>query len=203
MNDTAQPMAEPNVELTEAAYAKLTEVIDNHPNPVAGLRLEIAGRQDGQFQHLLSLVEDGAQIEDDLEVEADDLTLFVSSRDARHLDGLTIDFVEPSPGEGALEFTNPNPLWADPREWAIQQLFDDHINPQIAAHGGVISLLGVQERTAYVEFGGGCVGCGMLNVTLKQGVEVAVKDSVPDIDEIVDVTDHQSGTNPYYKPSKK
>ncbi len=203
MNDSTHPLAEPNVELTESAYSKLTEVIDNHPNPVAGLRLEIAGRQDGQFHHLLSLVEEGAQIEEDLEVEADDLTLFLAPRDARYLDGLTIDFVEPIPGEGALEFSNPNPIWSDPREWDIQRLFDDHINPQIAAHGGVISLLGVQERTAYVEFGGGCVGCGMLNVTLKQGVEVAVKDAVRDIDEIVDITDHQSGTNPYYKPSKK
>ena len=54
-----------------------------------------------------------------------------------------------------------------------------------------------------MEFGGGCVGCGMLGVPLKQGVETAVKEFVPEIEEIIDVTDHQSGENPYYKPSKK
>ena len=54
-----------------------------------------------------------------------------------------------------------------------------------------------------VQFGGGCVGCGMLSVTLKQGVEVAVKDQIPDIEEIVDITDHDQGDNPYYQPAKK
>jgi Fe/S biogenesis protein NfuA len=193
----------PTIRFTDEALQKLTEVIDNHPNPVVGLRLEIAGRQEGQFQHLLSLVEEGAQVEGDAEVDAHGIHVFVAPRDVGYVDGLEIDFSESEPGQGALQFSNPNPLWSDPREWTIQQLFDDHINPQIAAHGGVISLLGVQERTAYVEFGGGCVGCGMLNVTLKQGVEVIVKEHVPDIDEIVDTTDHASGTNPYYKPSKK
>ena len=200
MSDEA---AQPAVTFTDTAFQKLSEVIDNHPNPVAGLRLQIAGRSEGAFQHLLSLVEEGAQVEGDIEVESDGIKVYVEPRDAHYLDGVSIDYQEPEPGQGALEFTNPNPLWSDPREWAIQELFDEHINPQIAAHGGVITLLGVQDRTAYVEFGGGCVGCGMLNVTLKQGVEVAIKDRVPDIGEIVDTTDHASGTNPYYKPSKK
>jgi IscR-regulated protein YhgI len=193
------------IRFTDEAHAKLSEVIDNHPNPVAGLRLTIQGREGGKIQHLLSLVEEGAQVEDDLEVDDEQgaLRVFVSSRDAAYLDNIEIHYFDDQAGNAGLEFRNPNPLWSDPREFAIQQLFDEHINPQIAAHGGVISLLGVEGRTAYVEFGGGCVGCGMLNVTLKQGVEVAVKENVADIDEIVDVTDHQSGTNPYYKPSKK
>lgn len=194
----------PRLRYTDEAHAKLTEVIDNHANPVAGLRLTIQGREGGKIQHLLSLVEEGAQVEDDLviEDEAGNRT-FVSSRDAPYLDNVEVHFFDDGAGNAGLEFRNPNPIWTDPREFAIQALFDEHINPQIAAHGGVISLLGVEDRTAYVEFGGGCVGCGMLNVTLKQGVEVAVKDNVPDIDEIVDITDHASGTNPYYQPSKK
>lgn len=196
--------AVPRVRYTDEAYAKLAEVIDNHPNPVAGLRLAIQGRQDGKIQHLLSLVEEGAQVEDDLVVEDDvGIRTYLPARDAPYLDGVEIHFFDDGSGNAGLEFRNPNPIWSDPREFAIQQLFDEHINPQIAAHGGVISLLGVEERTAYVEFGGGCVGCGMLNVTLKQGVEVAVKDNIPDIDQIVDVTDHASGTNPYYQPAKK
>ena len=85
----------------------------------------------------------------------------------------------------------------------IQRIFDEQINPQIAAHGGYVQLLDVQGSRAYIEMGGGCQGCGMASVTLKQGVEVAVKEQIPEIEELVDVTDHASGDNPYYQPSKK
>ena len=193
----------PVLEFTDAAVEKLTEIIENHANPVAGLRLQIAGRDGGGFQHLLSLVEAGAEIPEDTVVDTDAIRVFVQARDARYLNGVRIGFSEDEDGQQHLEFTNPNPIWSDPREFAIQELFDSAINPQIAQHGGVITLLGVEGRVAYVEFGGGCVGCGMLNVTLKQGVEVAVKEQVEDIDEIVDTTDHASGTNPYYQPAKK
>jgi Fe/S biogenesis protein NfuA len=61
----------------------------------------------------------------------------------------------------------------------------------------------VEEDTAYVRLGGGCVGCGMATVTLSQGIEVAITDAVPEVMRVVDVTDHASGTNPYYEPAKK
>ena len=192
----------PTIVFTDAAVDKLTDIVENHANPVAGLRLQIAGRDDGKFQHLLSLVEAGAEIPGDVAIETNAVRVYVQPRDTPYLDGVTVGFSADDEGQH-LEFTNPNPIWSDPREFAIQGLFDSAINPQIAAHGGVITLLGVEGRTAYVEFGGGCVGCGMLNVTLKQGVEVAVKEQVEDIDEIVDTTDHASGTNPYYQPAKK
>jgi Fe/S biogenesis protein NfuA len=193
----------PEIKFTDAATLKLHEVINHHPNPVAGLRLQILGRTDEGFQHVLSLVEEGAEVEGDTVVEASDIRVFVETRNSRYLDGVEIHFEEKGPDQSGLEFSNPNPQWFDEREQQIHELFERQINPQIASHGGAISLLEVRERTAYVEFSGGCVGCGMLDVTLKQGVEVAVKQQVEDIDEIVDTTDHASGNNPYYKPSKK
>jgi Fe/S biogenesis protein NfuA len=200
MNETT---TDPRLTFTDAAAEKLSDIIGNHANPVAGLRLQISGRQDGRLQHLLSLVEDGAQQEGDIVVESADIRVYLEPRDAAYLDGLEIGFQDDGAGNQALEFTNPNPIWHDPREFQLQDLFDTQINPQIAAHGGMISLIGVREKTAFVQFGGGCVGCGMLSVTLKQGVEVAVKDQIPDIDEIVDITDHNQGENPYYQPAKK
>jgi len=178
---------QPAVAFTSDASSKLAEVIEGHPNPVAGLRLQITGRADGELQHVLSMVEDGAQIEGDIFIEAD---------------GIEIHF-EDQPGQSGLEFRNPNPLWFDEREAAVQRVFDDQINPAIASHGGVVNLLGVEDSTAFVEFGGGCQGCGMIAVTLKQGVETAVFEQVPSIDRIVDSTDHDSGENPYYAPEKK
>ena len=85
---------------------------------------------------------------------------------------------------------------------AIQQLLDEHINPQVASHGGHIDLVDVRDDTAYIRMGGGCQGCGMANVTLKQGVAKAIQAQVPTIINVLDVTDHGGGTNPYYQPGK-
>lgn len=85
---------------------------------------------------------------------------------------------------------------------AIQRLFDEHINPQVASHGGHIALVDVRDDTAYIRMGGGCQGCGMANVTLKQGVAKAIQAQVPTIINVLDVTDHGGGTNPYYQPGK-
>ena len=85
---------------------------------------------------------------------------------------------------------------------AIQQLLDEHINPQVASHGGHIALVDVRDDTAYIRMGGGCVGCGMADVTLKQGVAKAIQAQVPAITNILDVTDHAGGANPYYQPGK-
>ncbi|PHQ66169.1 MAG: hypothetical protein COB93_12295 [Sneathiella sp.] len=77
-------------------------------------------------------------------------------------------------------------------------IIETRINPAIAAHGGYISLIDIQDETAYVEMAGGCQGCGMADATLKQGVEVEIKSAVPSIERVLDVTDHAGGTNPYY-----
>jgi Fe/S biogenesis protein NfuA len=194
----------PAINLTEQCSTKLREVIDAHPNDVAGLRLQIVRRTpDGGLQHVLSMVEDGAQerIPDDLVTEVEGITVYVQLRDARYVDGIEIDYVDKGPNESGLEFNNPNPQWFDERELAVQQLFDQQINPAIAGHGGQVSLLGVDGPDAYIEFSGGCQGCGMANVTLGQGIEAAVKKFVPGIERMVDVTNHEAGTNPYYAPT--
>lgn len=84
----------------------------------------------------------------------------------------------------------------------VQRVLDEQINPSVASHGGHIALVDVQGDTAYIRLEGGCQGCGMANVTLKQGVEVAIKRSVPSINEVLDTTDHAGGTNPYFQPGK-
>ncbi len=85
---------------------------------------------------------------------------------------------------------------------AILAVLDERINPSIASHGGHISLIDVKNDTVYVRLEGGCQGCGMADVTLKQGVEVEIKSVVPSIIAVLDVTDHAEGSNPYYSPGK-
>lgn len=85
----------------------------------------------------------------------------------------------------------------------VQEILEHQINPAVASHGGFVELIDVDDATVYVKLGGGCQGCGMANVTLKQGIEAAIRQQVPDVQQVLDTTDHASGTNPYYTPSKK
>jgi NFU1 iron-sulfur cluster scaffold homolog, mitochondrial len=84
----------------------------------------------------------------------------------------------------------------------VQQVLDEMINPGVAAHGGFVELLDVQDDNVFIRMGGGCQGCGAADVTLKMGVERLIRERVPQVREIFDTTDHASGMNPYYAPSK-
>jgi len=82
----------------------------------------------------------------------------------------------------------------------VRELFEKEINPSVAAHGGHFTLIDIQDNRIFVELGGGCQGCGMAKVTLKQGVETRLREVLPEMEALIDTTDHASGNNPYYKP---
>jgi Fe-S cluster biogenesis protein NfuA len=112
-------------------------------------------------------------------------------------------------GTGIRNFLNPPPeipegdrLPSEEVRRRVQQVLDDQINPGVAAHGGFVELLDVQDDNVYIRMGGGCQGCGAADVTLKMGVERLIREEVPQVREIMDATDHAGGTNPYYAPSK-
>ncbi len=83
----------------------------------------------------------------------------------------------------------------------VQKILDEQINPAVASHGGYITLVDVQGKNLYIQMGGGCQGCGQANVTLRDGVEEAMRAQVPEIGEIFDATDHAAGENPFYAGS--
>lgn len=112
-------------------------------------------------------------------------------------------------GTAIRNFLNPPPqvpegdrLPSEQVRMRVQQVLDDMINPGVAAHGGFVELLDVQDDNVYIRMGGGCQGCGAADVTLKMGIERLIRDNVPQVREILDTTDHGSGQNPYYAPSK-
>ncbi len=86
---------------------------------------------------------------------------------------------------------------------SVQQVLDTEINPSVAEHGGMVKLIDVKENVVYIQMGGGCQGCGQADVTLKYGIETAIRAVVDGVGDILDVTDHASGRNPYYVPSAK
>ncbi len=96
----------------------------------------------------------------------------------------------------------PKPGLDTPEGLAVRRVLDEQINPSVASHGGHIALVDVQGDTVYIRLEGGCQGCGMADVTLKQGVEVAIKQAVPSINAVLDSTDHAGGQNPYFQAGK-
>ena len=106
--------------------------------------------------------------------------------------------------QGVKDFRDsiPKPGLETPVAQAVQGVLDEKVNPAVASHGGHIALIDVQESTAYIRLEGGCQGCGMADVTLKQGVEKEILAAVPEITAVLDSTDHNSGDNPYYYPGK-
>jgi Fe-S cluster biogenesis protein NfuA len=102
---------------------------------------------------------------------------------------VAVEYFESLPSEGDLK-------------WAIGDLLEREINPAVAQHGGWVELIDVRKNNVYLRLGGGCQGCGAADVTLKQGIERAIRDLAPSVGEILDTTDHASGRNPYYAPAK-
>src|SRR5207247_10301595 len=126
----------------------------------------------------------------------------VGSARPADLAGALID-LDPTALGGAWRIDNPNEGWRDPVAARIQEVLDRQINPSVAAHGGFVDLLEVRGGAAYVQLGGGCQGCAQVDVTLRQGIEVAIKAAVPQVTQVIDTTDHAAGSNPYFQPAKK
>lgn len=171
------------------------------------LRISVSGpRTAPAFD--LTLVGPQERSDDEREVDAGGFTVFVREEDAELLEGATVDYVErvnesgfevrPAAGavperSGARARGEPTGEIAD----RVREVLDTQVNPAIAAHGGMISLVDVENHDIYVEMSGGCQGCALSRMTLRQGVERMLREAVPELTAVHDVTDHASGENPY------
>ena len=202
------------VELTEKAREKVEGFRAGIADPERqAMWIEVTGVQAGEWSYNLSLKPLDQAAPGDVVQHEGDLAIVVPARDSDALRGATVDWSDdlmsggltidnpntPSPAIGARP---PADLSGDVPQRVIQ-VIDQQVNPAIAMHGGSAELVAVEDSTAYVRLGGGCVGCGMATVTLSQGIEVAITENVPEIESVVDVTDHASGSNPYYEAAKK
>ncbi len=189
------------ITLTELARRKILELLQAEGREGLALRFGVGGRGPGGFVYRLAFAAPDERRPDDTVIPAGGFDLLVDPETAPQVAGTVIDYVE-SESQSGFRIDNPNPLWTDPVAAAVQKVLDEEINPAVASHGGFVNLIDVRDGVAYVELGGGCQGCGMVNVTLKQGISVRIREVVPEIRDIVDTTDHAGGKNPYYQPSK-
>jgi Fe/S biogenesis protein NfuA len=191
-------MTEPILNVTDAAADKIRAAKGSEGSDDVALR--VMAREDGaKFRYELKLVATDSKDADDSVVHLDGVDLYLDSESAPRLRGATLDYVEDITGSG-LKFDNPNQtaLGGHPLAGRVQAVLDDRVNPGLAAHGGVVSLVDIQESRVVLSFGGGCQGCGMADLTMKEGVSAQLKQQIPEISEVVDATDHAAGENPYY-----
>lgn len=193
--------------VTPEAIERIIEIRDGEEDPGSlALRVEIIGVAGTEFSYDLSFAPIAEMDEfDDLSVQ-DGLTIVVAGESIDRMRGATLDLPS-TPGQGGLIIRNPNrpdPLagldlsvTSDAAE-KVSLLLEHVINPQLAAHGGFASLVGVDGATAYLTMGGGCQGCAASAQTLQMGIRQQILDAIVEIAEVVDVTDHAAGDNPFY-----
>jgi Fe/S biogenesis protein NfuA len=192
------------ITVTDLARRKVLEVAEAENRKGHGLRVSVRNGGTSMVEYALNFVGQGEEEPGDTVIDVGEFKVHLDPDSARFLEGATLDYVDGLTESGfKVEAPNAGPPRPEgPVAEAVQKIIDERINPAVAMHGGFVSLVGLQDDVAYLRFGGGCQGCGMVDVTLRQGVEVMIKESVPQIARVMDVTDHASGKNPYYQPAK-
>ena len=190
------------IDISRKAQDHIKKFLNASSEKIQGVSIIIETKTERKANYSIQFIELSNTLAENISIDFKNIPVLVSKEVIPYLEGTEVDLND----KGELEAFNPNMSITEISgsvEEQIQHVLDEEVNPMVASHGGVVSLLEVKDHNAYLEFGGGCQGCGMIDVTLKQGVEVMIKAQIPDIEAIYDVTDHAGGTNPYYQPSEK
>jgi Fe/S biogenesis protein NfuA len=179
---------------------------ENDPEHLA-LWIEVNGTNGNAYTYDIYFQSLADASEADSIYSIEELPVVVPASSAEKLQGARLDFSDE--GDGGLVIVNPN---VPPRAAPVLELGDlsgdlaqrvlsvleEQVNPAIASHGGRADLVRMDGEVAVLNLSGGCQGCGMARATLSQGIEVALKEAIPELTGVVDITDHEKGSNPYY-----
>lgn len=192
------------VTITESAQEYLTELLKKQECEGIAVRVFILDAGTPRAETCISFCRPGEEQEGDELKEYPTLKAFIDKPSIPYLEEAVVDFAKDTMG-GQLTIKAPNsrlPKISDdsPLEDRINYILYNEINPGLAAHGGNVTLEELfEEDVAVLRFGGGCQGCGMVDVTLKDGVEKTLLEQIPQLREVRDVTDHTVTENAYYK----
>lgn len=195
------------LEVTDAARESVISIRDQEDDgDTLALRVEVIGVNGAEYAYDLGFEPVGDGADDDHVSEQQGLTVVIPSASVTKLRGAVLD-LPANPGQAGLVIRNPNrpnPLAGVELELTgdlaekVQQLLAEAINPSLASHGGFTNLVGVEGTKVFLTMGGGCQGCAMSAATLREGIQTAIKEAIPEVTEIIDATDHDAGENPYY-----
>jgi Fe/S biogenesis protein NfuA len=195
---------------TERARDVVRSYLEQSAGELEALRIIAGDGSPVASRFELTLVGLAEQEPEEREIEGPGFKVLVRESDVTRLEGATVDFIDrvnESGFEVRLDRSGEADAPAAPRSGAptgevadrVRQVLNTQVNPSIAAHGGVINLIDVQDTEVFVEMAGGCQGCALSRMTLRQGVERMLRQAVPELTAVHDVTDHASGANPYFQ----
>ncbi len=191
------------VEITASAQSYLADLLSKQEEPDVGIRIFITDPGTPMAETCIAYCRPGEEQESDEFVEYEKFGCWIDSRSKDFLEDAVVDYASDKMG-GQLTIKAPNsrlPRVSDdsPIEDRINYILHAEVNPALAAHGGMVSLVEVvDDEIAVLQFGGGCQGCGMVDMTLKDGVEKALLEQLPQLKAVKDVTDHTFTDNAYY-----
>lgn len=194
----------PMIEISPTAQHHFRRLLENQGQDALGIRLTAVNAGTPAGDAKLEFAESADLRGDEWVVECEGFALYVDAASTAYFDGAEIDYL-PSATGGSLNIRAPRIKGALPGENAslverVRYVLEADINPAVAAHGGRVALEQITaDGVVVLRFGGGCHGCGMVDVTLKQGVEKTLLEKVPGVTAVRDATDHTNGENPYYK----
>ena len=191
------------IQISESAQSYFHRLIQQQEDEDLGLRITVSMPGTPHAACDLQFCPSGSQGSRDHKISLDGFDFFVDPDSMTWLSDAEIDFEEDETG-GQLSIRAPGIKGTAPEDDAslekrIQWVLDSEINPMLASHGGQVALVEIsQEMKVVLQFGGGCQGCGMADVTLKQGISKTLHERFSEISDVVDETDHESGENPYF-----
>tara|TARA_R110002110_G_scaffold333850_3_gene544864 strand:- start:128 stop:709 length:582 start_codon:yes stop_codon:yes gene_type:complete len=191
------------IEITESAQQYLLELLNKQESPGIGIRIFITDPGTPMAETCLAYCKPGEEQENDTKVDYPDFPCWLDERSIPFLEEALVDYAADRMG-GQLTIKAPNskvPKVSDdsPLEDRVNYILHSQVNPGLASHGGVVNLVElVDDEIAVLQFGGGCQGCGMVDMTLKDGVEKTLLEQLPQLKAVRDVTDHSQTENAYY-----
>jgi Fe/S biogenesis protein NfuA len=199
--------AQPSVAFTDLAKDTVLRFMQAQGDEQWAVRIQVASPSPLDPRYEISIIEPDDRTDEDVVIDGHGFEVVMEPESAKLLHGASVDWVE-TLNESGFKVENPNltPIGSAPLEGPmadrVKQAIEQFVNPGVAQHGGHVTLVDVRDNIVYIRMGGGCQGCGMASVTLSQGIERILRDQVPEIEGIEDVTNHQGGENPYYEASK-
>lgn len=190
------------IQISDSAQRYFRRLIEREAVPGMGVRLKAVEPGTAQADARLEFAEPGDLLGDEWAIDCDGFTLYVDAASVGWLDGADIDLVDANGGQ-QLTIKAPRIKGEAPAEGAsmverVAWVVENEVNPQLASHGGRVAVQEVSaDGVVLLRFGGGCHGCGMADVTLKQGIEKTLISRVPGVTAVRDATDHETGTAPY------
>ena len=191
------------INITEAGKEYLQSLLSQKSEGKWGVRVYVLNPGTPQAETCLSYCQEGAQQPEDYLIENDVFPVYIATDSEKFLHEAEIDYSKDEFG-GQLTIKAPHSRLSDLSddstiEERVNHAIWNDINPMLASHGGQVSLVEItDEKNVVLQFGGGCQGCGMVDVTLKQGIEQQLKDAIPQINKVIDITDHTVKENAYY-----